>query len=330
MSSRCDCPEPEYRPPLTLVILAAGQSRRFGAPKPLEPLGPSGEALPEYGVHDALACGFTRVVFVVHPDLRAAYERRHRETLAGVEVHYAEQRLDSIPGGGSVPPGRTRPWGTGHAVLAAATLIDGPFAVMNGDDYYGPHPFGVLARHLRDTAGARPPRFAIAGFRLDQTLSPVGGVSRAVCETDADHRLRRVREVLSVERAGDRIRGEVAATGEHVTLPPDAVVSMNLWGFTRAVMPLLGAAFGRFVAGSAADPEREMLIGDSVQAMVDTGEAVVDVLPVDGRWLGVTHPADAPRVRAALAALVDEGKYPSPLRPAAAPERGAGSGVMFS
>ena len=297
-----------WHPPLTLLFLAAGLGSRFGGLKQLEPLGPHGATLMDYSIFDALQAGFTRVVFVIRDEIVDEFERtvgaRYRGTL---DVETVCQRLDALPPGVSSPAGRTRPWGTAQAVLAARDRLHGPFAVLNADDCYGRAAIEELGAFLqRSAAGAA--EHAVVGYRLDLTESPSGGVNRALLRCDADGMLLEVLELADLSRTAS---GEYAGLrdGRPERVPAGSLVSMNLWGFTQAILPVLDGALRRFLEARPA-PTAELRVADAVQEGIDRHEAVVRVLPTTSRWCGVTHPSDRDWVRATLSELVRGGVYP--------------------
>jgi NDP-sugar pyrophosphorylase family protein len=294
---------------LTLVGLAAGMGSRFGGPKQLEPLGPSGETILDYSIHDARLAGFGAVVLVVRAELRERFERglvaRWRPRLP---VTLVEQRADP-PAAGEAP--REKPWGTAHAVLSAAHTVDGAFAVVNGDDFYGRDAYLRLGAFLRDVP-PREPTYAVVGYPLGDTLSDAGGVNRAVLDAAADGALRHVEEVKGIVADG---RGGGVAPGPDGAraIAPDTRVSMNMWGFTAAAHAQLEEGFAEFRRAHAADGRAEYLIPAVVQALIDAGRARVQVLPGAGPWFGMTYPEDRAPVARALADLVARGAYPSPV-----------------
>ena len=290
-----------------LVILAAGVGSRFGGPKQLSPVGPSGETLLDYAIYDAMRAGFTRAVLIIREELRAPLRDHVARVIgAALPVDYVEQRLDDLPGGGGrrVPVGRVKPWGTGHAVLAARGAVDGPFAVCNADDYYGPGAYRLLAAHLTAKAST-PPLHAFVGYRLDETLSDHGGVARAVAATGPDGLVARLVEVKDLTAAVKQSEFTGAES-----------VSMNLWGFTPAVFAALEAQFVAFLAAPTRAPDSEFLLSTALGDQVTAGRARLRVLPAPDRWLGMTFAADVEAVRAALAELVRAGTYPADLRAA--------------
>jgi len=302
---------------LTLVVLAGGLGSRYGGLKQIDPVGPSGETILEYSVFDARRAGFERVVLVVAPGLVDRFQAGVGGRLAaGGPVEYAVQQLTALPPVFELPAGRTKPWGTAHAVLAAKPLIDGPCAVITADDYCGPSAFQRLAGFLVGPAGtADLEHLAMVGYRVDQTLTSHGAVARAVCQLDADGFLSQITERTMVEPADGGARYSVDAGATWTTLPRDTTVSMTLWGLTPGFVAFLDQGFPQFLAsGLAADPLGcEYLLPSMVEAAIDTGLADVAVLPTDERWYGVTYQADKPGVVEALAAKHAAGLYPTPL-----------------
>lgn len=297
--------------PLTVLFLAAGLGTRFGGLKQLEPLGPSDATLMDYSIHDALRAGFTRVVFVVRSAFRAEFEAtisaRYRDRL---EVETVSQEMDDLPTGFSPPPSRRRPWGTVQAVLAARNHLSNPFAVLNADDFYGREAIGQVSAFLH-RAGAGSTEHAVVGYRMDRTGSPSGSVNRALLALEPDGTLREVCELqdLVPTAEGDyegRLKDETPRVAR------DALVSMNLWAFTPAILPVLERAFRRFLERHPGD-EAELRLAEAVQEGVVRGEATVRVLPTMSRWCGVTHPHDRDWVRGTLGELVRSGEYPERL-----------------
>ncbi|MDX2186485.1 MAG: sugar phosphate nucleotidyltransferase [Opitutaceae bacterium] len=289
---------------LTLLILAAGMGSRFGGLKQLEPVGPCGETLLDYSVHDALKSGFDRVLFVIRRDFEATFREqigaRYRDR---VEVEYAFQSLERLPEGFAPPPGRVKPWGTGHATWCARAQLNGPFAVINADDFYGRAAFEQLAHFLRTQ---RAGEAALAGYTLRRTLSENGAVSRGVCEVGPDGLLRSV-----TEHKG--IRPE--AVGASRSFSGDEIVSMNCWGFGPDFLPGLHGAFLGFLASlEKGDPlTSEFYLPGAVSDLVATGSLRVRVVPAESDWFGVTYREDKPKVTAALEALTASGAYTKPL-----------------
>lgn len=295
---------------LTLVVLAAGLGSRFGGLKQLEPVGPGGATLMDYSVYDAERAGFTSVVFVIRPEMAGEFEtlvlERYRRRL---DARVVLQRLEDLPPGFEVPPDRSRPWGTGQAVLAARAEVPGAFAVLNADDFYGREALAEIAAFLR--APTSPDACAVIGYRLDQTASLEGGVNRATLEQDRKGFLSRIVEVrnLSVASAG-RYRGEAEA--EPRIVAADALVSMNLWGLTPSIFPRLARGFEAFLVRSPS-PRAEYYLPEAIQGMLAEGVVSVKVIPTESRWCGMTHPGDRQRVESFLEELVAAGEYPPSL-----------------
>jgi UTP-glucose-1-phosphate uridylyltransferase len=301
---------------LTLVVLAAGMGSRYGGLKQLDGVGPAGETVLDYAVFDAVRAGFTRVVFVIRRDFEALFREKIGVRYAGqVEVAYAFQAIETLPPGLAPVGGREKPWGTGHAVWCARDAVPGNFAVVNADDFYGADSFRRLAEFLRATpvTGASPAQFAMVGFRLANTLSEHGTVSRGICATTADGVLRSIVEQTSISPAD---------VGPGRKFSGDEVASMNCWGFTPALFPALERQLRGFLerlvnpppSAPAADPlKAEFYLPASVSTMIARGEAAVTVLPTESAWFGVTYREDKPRVSAAIADLVRAGAYPAKL-----------------
>ncbi len=298
-----------------LVLLAAGLSTRFGRPKQLEPVGPGGESLVAYTVVDALRAGFSRVVLVTNPESPELESglRDHLETVLapGLPLAWVHQRLDALPAGHAVPAGRTRPWGTAQALLAAAPLLTGPFGVANADDWYGPEALVALAEALPRTG---PDEGVLVTWRMADTLSRHGGVSRGVVNVSGN-RVTGVTEVLDVRadpRRGGRLVGRTVA-GRTLEVAPDARASMNLWGLPAAALEALARDFRRFLEVHGAEVDAEFPLSSALDALVADGRLTLEALPEGRRWFGITFAPDRDVVRARLAALHADGTYPTPL-----------------
>ena len=333
----------------TLVILAAGRSTRFGRLKQLAPVGPGGEALLDYAIHDAALAGFQRVVLVIREQLRGAFEDHFRGGRAAppVEILYAHQPLahpelipdppwmrTATPGSSTGPlaqpelipeappgrsgvadgragPARTRPWGTGFAVIAAGAGIGGKplddcFAVCNADDFYGRGAYAALAKHL--TKGAAGTRAYTVGYPVGTTLSPAGGVSLGICAVDAKGALLQLTEGLNLCRDGDLASGHDPA-GRPVTVALHAPVCTNLWGFQPDILPLLRERFAAFLAAGPG-PDREFHLSEAINDLIALGQVRCTVLPTRERWMGVTFPGDLAGVAEALLGMKESGMYP--------------------
>jgi UTP-glucose-1-phosphate uridylyltransferase len=274
---------------------------RYGGLKQIDPIGPSGETVLDYAVYDAVRAGFGRVVFVIRREFEAEFRASVTSKYAGrVAVGFAFQSVDDLPDGFRVPAGREKPWGTGHAVWCARATLGGPFAVINADDFYGSGSFSRLAAFLGRAEG---PGYAIVGFRLANTLSENGTVSRGVCRVERG-RLVAITEEKAIART------DVGRVGRFTG---DEVVSMNFWGFTPFIFEGLDAGLRSFLAASASDPKAEFYLPGAVSALISTGAAHVDVLPSEDAWFGITYREDRPHVASAIESLVKRGAYPKKL-----------------
>ena len=313
----------------TLVVLAAGMGSRYGGLKQVDPVGPSGEAILDYSVFDAIRGGFGKVVFIIRHD----FEQEFKEKVGGkyeglVPVDYCYQDLNDLPPPYTFPEGRTKPWGTAHAVRAARDVVREPFAVINADDFYGRDSFAKLGAFLSNTETQRhreggatsvspclcvkKHHFAMVGFRLDRTLSENGSVARGICDVAADGTLRGVTEMTKLVKAGDSAENRENPDAP-VRVPLDARVSMNCWGFTPRLFTELEDRFVRFLAARGTEMKSEWYIPFVVDELIKEGLADCKVLPTDSRWFGVTYREDKPYVVAEIAKLVDSGEYPKKL-----------------
>lgn len=302
----------------TLLVLAAGMGSRYGGVKQIDPVGPAGEAIIDYSIFDAIRAGFGKVVFVVRreieDDVRAFFSGKFEDTL---ETEYVIQDLADVPDGFDVPANRSKPWGTGHAVLAARDVIDAPFAVINGDDFYGASALATMADYLGKQR-VDGTDYAMVGYRLDKTLSPNGTVSRGIVQHDSGGWL-----VSIVEHKKLRPEGREADGAEVVSLdddgaeiarfPGDTATSMNLFGFTPAAMEQFSREFAGFLKHHGHEGKSEFYIPYAMNILKEQGRARMQVLRSDADWFGVTYQEDRPDVVARLQALVDSGAYPSPL-----------------
>lgn len=290
------------------VLLAAGASRRFGRLKQLEPVGPAGEALVDYAIHDAHAAGFGAIVVVVRPDIDEAVRSHVGERWRNVPIEFAHQTMDAP----TAPSGRGResPWGTGHAVLAARPHLESYFAVANVDDFYGAAAWRAAAEWARSADD--PAEAAILAYRLDTTLSDHGGVSRAVCVVRPDGFVESVMEVLDVQRVGQRILGREHG-GPERDLPVDSPTSMNLWTLHTGVLTLLRDRFNEFAAVPEHATNDEFRLSTELDALRRDGHIRIRAVPVAVAWSGVTYAADTAVVRDRIARLVADGEYPRRL-----------------
>jgi dTDP-glucose pyrophosphorylase len=290
-----------------LVVLAAGIGSRYGGLKQMDPVGPSGEFIVDYSIFDARRAGFGRVVFVIRRDIEEAFRATIGARVARhIAVDYAFQEVGDLPTGHAVPPGRVKPWGTGHAVLAAAARVAEPFAVINADDFYGRESYAVLHRFLTATA-SDPTAFAMVGFTLRGTLSEHGTVARGICRTRADGRLERIEETLNIERRGAAVACPSRA------LDGGETVSMNMWGFKPSVFPRLRDGFERFLVAAGGDLKAEYYLPTAIQGLMDAGRATVTVLTTSSAWMGVTNREDRTTVVAQITEKIRRGEYPPAL-----------------
>ena len=306
----------------TLLVLAAGMGSRYGGLKQMDGLGPHGETIIDYSIHDAVEAGFGKVVYIVRESFKAQMEQAVKEKYAGVKTVDGEplqfvfvtQELDKIPAPFTVPEERVKPWGTAHAVLMAKDVIHEPFAVINGDDFYGKESFKILGDWCRaheKTEG----RYCIVGFELENTLSENGSVSRGICSYDAKGNLTDIAEHLEIAREADgKVYGNNSVNGEnHVSLEAKALCSMNMWGFTPDYFAKSAAIFKTFLAQHITEPKKEYYIPYAVDVIVKSGQGACEVLSTPSHWFGVTYKEDRPGVVAKFAELVQKGIYPSPL-----------------
>jgi hypothetical protein len=290
----------------TLILLAAGLGSRYGGLKQLAPVGPGGSTLMDYSLYDGWRAGFRRAVFVIRPELAEEFASRVAPRYAGrLEVILAEQRLEDLPAWFRRGEGRTRPWGTTQAVLAAAPSVTGDFLVLNADDSYGPLALEAAGAFLHDPGATG---YAVVGFRLDHTLSASGGVNRAMLEVGSDGALQGVAEVRDVVRTSTgTCTGRIGDARIEVT--GDTLVSMNLWALRATIIPSLTGTFERFLRGGPG-ADAECPLPDAMEEAMRRGEAAVTVLPTASRWCGVTYPGDREWVSRTLELAVRQGLYP--------------------
>jgi dTDP-glucose pyrophosphorylase len=298
---------------VTLVILAAGVGRRYGGLKQLEPVGPAGETLMEYSIYDAARAGFDRVVLVVRPETEAEFRRSIAERIAGrVPLSFVHQTLDNVPAGFTAPPGRAKPWGTGQAVLVAEPKVEGTFAVVNADDFYGAESFDVVGKFLREVEENGEATFAMAGFAIGPTLSDSGPMSRGLCRVDDEGWLEGIVEILKLWKHGAGGR-YTDGDGNQRSVEAGEPVSMNMWGFTPVLFDELRRRFTEFLETNGHAPDTEFLLPDVVQTMIRERQARVRVLRHGSRWCGITYPEDRPAAEKMIADLVAQGVYPACL-----------------
>jgi len=298
----------------TLVVMAAGMGSRFGGLKQVEPVGPNGETVLSYAIHDALNAGFDRIVFVIRKETEALFrERVGKFAEQQADTAYVFQELDELPNGHKAPQGRTKPWGTAHAVLCCKDAVRAPFAVINADDYYGQSSYVTLADYLRNACDTPETyEYCMVGFLLRKSLSSNGTVSRGVCTVDADDNL-----VDVVERTRIReFEGAAQYTEDDeqwITLPDDSLASLNMWGFGPSLFDELDERFANFLDARATEPKSEFFIPAVVSELLAEDRARVRVLRTDERWFGVTYREDLQSFRQAIRIKIREGIYPESL-----------------
>lgn len=299
----------------TLVVMAAGMGTRYGGLKQIDPVGPSGEIILDYSAYDALRSGFEKIVFVIRRDLEEAFrEKVGRNLEHRTDVAYVFQDITHLPAGFSVPEGRVKPWGTGHAVMVCKGSVGTPFAAINADDYYGFGAFQTIADYLR-TAMDRNGQYdyCMVGYAIRNTVSEHGSVARGICEVSEDGLLTDLRERTRIEQFPDGIR--YTENGDDwVDLGPDTISSMNFWGFTPSFLDELEAGFPRFLQKSTDNPlKAEYFLPEVVGNLAKAGKARVRVLPTDEKWYGVTYQEDRPLIQKAMRDLISKGVYPEKL-----------------
>jgi NDP-sugar pyrophosphorylase family protein len=294
----------------TLVVLAAGMGSRYGSLKQMDGVGPSGEAILDYSVYDAIRAGFGRVVFVIRHSFADEFkEVFNKARFAGqIEVDYVYQELDYLPAGMCVPEGRTKPWGTNHAVMMAAKAVDGPFAAINADDFYGADAYAKMGDFLRE---AYVGEYCMVGYRLVNTLSENGTVSRGECTVDKDGYLVSMVERTAIGRKGDEI--VYTLDGEDHPIAPETIVSMNFFGFTPDYFMHSYDYFPEFLRAAEGNLKAEFYIPTMVNKLIGEGTAKMRVLDTTAEWFGVTYKEDKPAVEARIRELVGQGIYPEKL-----------------
>ena len=299
-----------------LVVLAAGMGSRYGGLKQIDPVGSHGEAILDYSLYDAYRAGFETAVIIIKEAIRKDFMDTVGKRLerCPMEIRYAYQELDkALPAGAQIPAGRTKPWGTGHAVLCAAKEIDGaPFVVINADDYYGSSAFKTAFDWLSQSAGEYD--YSMVGYLLGNTVTEAGSVARGVCNTDENGYLTDVVERTCIEKQADAIR-YTEDKENWIELSPDTIVSMNMWGYRESFLREMEARFPNFFAVNVAtNPEKaEFFLPMVVGQLLQEKKATVKVLRSADKWYGVTYAADKPAVVAALRQMTEDGKYPDGL-----------------
>ena len=295
----------------TLLVLAAGMGSRYGGLKQLDPMGPNGETVLDYSVFDAIRAGFTRVIFVIREDFAEAFREGIGSRFSGkIQVDYAFQKLDDLPAPYTPSPSRTKPWGTTHAILAARNLIDGPFAVINADDFYGRDAYAKAAAFMADIPEGH---CGMVGYPLENTLSDHGQVNRGICEVSGAGVLSSVEEFLKIARQADgTVTGE-AMDGLRKEIAPGAPVSMNFWIFTPDFMKACEREFHEFIRENGDKDTGESYIPTVVDSLIRREKTSCKVLETSSSWFGVTYPEDKQLVVASIRELISKGDYPEAL-----------------
>lgn len=299
-----------------LVVMAAGMGSRYGGLKQIDPIDEYGHIIMDFSVYDAVRAGFEKVVFVIKRENEADFRAAIGDRLAKqVEVSYVFQELTNLPEGFSVPEGRVKPWGTGHAIASCAGVIDGPFVVVNADDYYGSRAFQMAYEYLTEHEDDEKYRYMMVGYQLENTLTDNGHVARGICETDTEGYLRDITERTHIEKRGE----ETAYTEDDgktwVTIPAGSTVSMNMWGFSASILKELNERFAAFLAKNLeTNPLKcEYFLPFVVDELLREGKATVQVRKSMDKWYGVTYKEDKPNVVAAIRNLKAQGLYPDRL-----------------
>ena len=289
---------------ITLLVMAAGMGSRYGGLKQLDAVGPNGETIIDYSVYDAIEAGFSKVVFIIRRDFEAEFKSNITNKFSeNIQVEFAFQELHALPGGFTCPEDRVKPWGTGHAILSAVVLINEPFVVINGDDYYGRESFKVVA----DYYGKGADQFSMVAFRLDKTLSIFGGVTRGLC-TVKEGTLDTVIETENLQKT------EIGVSSDRdIELNGTEPVSMNMWGFTPILFDYLQDMFVDFLKKYGTELKSEFLIPSVINDLIQSGRGQVHVLRSNANWFGVTYKEDKPYVMGEILKLVDGNVYPQKL-----------------
>ena len=296
--------------------MAAGMGSRYGGLKQIDPVDKEGHIIMDFSIYDAKRAGFGKVVFIIkrenEKDFKEAVGYRMEQVM---DVAYVFQDIDQIPDGFQVPEGRVKPWGTAHAVLSAMDEVDGPFAVINADDYYGRHAFQVIYDYLMTHEDDEKYRYTMVGYHLKNTVTDNGHVSRGICELDSEKRLVAINERTRIEKRDGGIAYSEDDGTTWTKLDPDTLVSMNMWGFTHSILDEIKTGFPVFLEkGLAENPMKcEYYLPSVVSGLLEEGKATVTVLESEDKWYGVTYKEDKPVVVAAIQALKDAGVYPQHL-----------------
>ena len=294
----------------TLLILAAGMASRYGSMKQIQSFGPSGETILEYSIYDAIRAGFKKVVFIIRKEFEADFREIYEPKLEGkIEIDYVHQELGAFMNGKQIPEGRTKPWGTAHAVLCAKDKVKEPFAVINADDFYGSDAFVKAYQFL--TTQVSENLYSIIGYELLKTLSENGTVNRGVCQVDNKQNLESIAERLNISEQDGKIICD--DDQEPKELPRDSKVSMNFWCFDPSIFTYSQELFNEFLDKNISNPKAEFFIPIVADQYIHEGAGEIRVIPTSAQWFGVTYKEDAPEVQEQLNKLVEAGEYPNSL-----------------
>ncbi len=294
----------------TLVILAAGMASRYGSMKQIQSFGPAGETIMDYSIYDAIAAGFTKVVFIIREDFAAEFKAIFEPKLKGkIETEYVYQQLNAFTGNREIPAERVKPWGTAHAILCCKDVVREPFAVINADDFYGRDAFVKAADFIRTRCNDK--NLAVLGYELANTLSEHGSVSRGVISTNPRGEMTGIVERLKIYKLAEKMVYE--ENDQRTELPDSTKVSMNFFCFAPSYIRLCEKEFSDFLDANLKNPKAEFLIPTLADHFIKSGEGVITVIPTNAKWFGVTYREDAPVVQASIDRLVRSGEYPASL-----------------
>lgn len=296
-----------------LVIMAAGMGSRYGGLKQIDPIDDKGHIIMDFSIFDAFRAGFRKVVFIIRKENYEDFKKVIGDRIAKImEVSYVFQKNDNLPAAYKVPEGRTKPWGTGHAILSCIDSVDGPFAVINADDYYGRHAFGAIYDFLKEDENKESYRYAMVGYILKNTLTENGHVARGICRTDKDGYLKDIQERTHIEKKGERAVYQTEDGQGFEEISPQSIVSMNMWGFTKTILGELRDRFTDFLEENLEkNPLKcEYFLPSVVDSLIKEKKAEVSVLKSEDKWYGVTYKEDKPFVTEAIQRLKDDGLYP--------------------
>lgn len=299
-----------------LIIMAAGMGSRYGGLKQIDPVDEYGHIIMDFSIYDAVKAGFEKVIFIIKKEIEQDFREKIGDRLEKrIKVEYVYQDIENLPEGFAVPEGRVKPWGTAHAVLSCLPVVDGPFAVINADDYYGQQAFGMIYDFLSSHEDNEKYQYTMVGYLLKNTLTENGHVARGVCETDADSKLTAITERVRIEKREDGTAYTEDDGQSWTYLPEDTVVSMNMWGFTKSMMAEIRDRFADFLkANLQKNPMKcEYFLPFVVDELIQEKRAEVTVLKSKDRWYGVTYKEDKPTVVKAIQSLKDQGLYPQKL-----------------